>query len=223
LLIPYGCPLLRRDLVAVPILIVDDRVNNINLGGISASGVTQGGLSFSFDALEIITPNSISLHLTGVFQNISEGQGAQTYDLMVLGTPHILNGFINADAAMDGILRGSGEPDDIAIWNTNYTYETLELNLGSGALLGVTPGQARDDPFDFEVQGFLEGSRVPGSAVVGSSFGIGFNDSVVFGPRSITFDLTASEVAPIPEPSTMLLLGSGLAGLGWYRRRRKAA
>jgi len=28
---------------------------------------------------------------------------------------------------------------------------------------------------------------------------------------------------PIPEPSTMLLLASGLAGLGFFRRRRKAA
>jgi hypothetical protein len=29
--------------------------------------------------------------------------------------------------------------------------------------------------------------------------------------------------APIPEPSTLLLLVSGLAGLGFFRRRRKAA
>ena len=29
--------------------------------------------------------------------------------------------------------------------------------------------------------------------------------------------------SPIPEPSTMLLLGSGLAGLGYFRQRRKAA
>ncbi len=28
-------------------------------------------------------------------------------------------------------------------------------------------------------------------------------------------------VAPVPEPSTVLLLGSGLAGLAWYSRKRK--
>ncbi len=35
------------------------------------------------------------------------------------------------------------------------------------------------------------------------------------------FEIILNGVAPIPEPSTMLLLGSGLAGLAFFRSRRK--
>lgn len=37
---------------------------------------------------------------------------------------------------------------------------------------------------------------------------------------SNTGNITMPQVNPVPEPSTILLLGSGLAGLIWYRRRK---
>jgi hypothetical protein len=141
-----------------------------------------------------------------------------TFDLKMFLDPSS-NTTISAD--------GVGAPNGTV--TTANTADDIQIGASAGLVSGEAhafPGLANGD-FDVIVKfnptgGFLSGPFVLGltlgdfngvnTSLQGFSTG-SFTDGRVDGSGNLSF-------SAIPEPSSLLLLGSGLAALGWLRRRK---
>jgi hypothetical protein len=113
------------------------------------------------------------------------------------------------------------------------TVATIELTPGEYFLLGTQQGNggvSPTDPVAFEFSSF---STLPQITALGGSYSYGGGPGVLnfgggsidgfqayVGPNFLASDTAPSSPSPTPEPSSFILLGSGLVSLGGFIRRK---
>ena len=96
--------------------------------------------------------------------------------------------------------------------------ETITSVTADGAFSGLYAGLTLADLSNWG-QSYHAGFTAFGAGL--KSFELGMNDISGAGATIVTIGTTVTPISPVPEPSTILLLGSGLLGLVGYRRRKR--
>jgi PEP-CTERM motif len=223
---------LAPNLAAGPILITQIGTSNGNPGGLpvyEVSNLAQGdsfNLNWFYEAEEIETLRELSA--TGMVTVTSLASDQLVLDIMLTNTSDTgkgirltifgleVDGFTSLNNTATGgafldLANSSNFPgfDDVNVCATSGT------NCAGGGGGGI--GVMGTDSFSFDLAGSF------GDTVTLSQFALKFQTDLEITNNSFELPGIPSPKPPtIPEPSTLILLGLGLAGLGLFSRRRKS-
>jgi hypothetical protein len=211
---------------------------------VTSVGATTSGGSVQGEADFVLGNNSISLTLTNLLQiapnvmNASQLISGIYFDVSgIPGSGHL------ADATSSGMKSyiynngtyAIGVNDPLTRWMGSKAGDTITFNAFSGGTVNrliIGPDSGNDfDPTNGGIY-YVDNSLHNISVVLGSATfdltipGVTANTKIsnvtfLFGTDSANNDNKVAGVSPVPESSTILLLGIGLVGSGLVARRQK--